>query len=284
MNTLLLQWKKIALGTLIGTVLGTATGYAIFIKSPPMWEGTSTLQITEDSNAASGTVNTSNLIEISPISPFVVAQMVRSKQLILNATNRIGHPELAHALMDQQDGGEGMLRLKIIRNSPLITITFLAPSKEQALLGTQAVSTEILRSIWERRKPLLDYSKQFIDQSEVLIEKDKQNYDLITEKINRLKQGGDLTDATYANLLLQQSQNVNSRSQLLSRIVNIKMNYLSVLAKSPISILEATVPEQQVFPNLFVLLMTGAIIGLLTGAALASLSVVLAVQKNKPKN
>lgn len=274
MKKLLSQWKKIVLGALVGALLGGLVGYVIFIKSTPLWEATSTLQVIDDVTSTVNTNDINNPITIGTVPPMVVVEMMRSRKFILDATTRAGHPELAHLLMDQRDGGEGMLRVKIIRNSPLIIVSVRAPSRENAQAGVEAVSSEILRVLWEEKKPLLSYVEKFIEKTEVMIDEDKKNYDLIAARIAKLKQD---PEENYANLLLLQSQNAISRSQLLGRVLTVKMNYLAALSKSPKSILEASAGYQPASPNFGILLLLGSIMGLLIGAAISSLKVMVSL-------
>lgn len=274
MKKLLSQWRRIALGAFVGVLLGGLVGYVVFIKSTPLWEATSTLQVIDDVTNTTNTNDINNPIIIGTVPPMVVVEMMRSRKFILDATSRAGHPELAHLLMDQRDGGEGMLRIKLIRNSPLIIVSVRASSKENAQAGVEAVSSEILRALWEQKKPLLSYVERYIEKAEAMIDEDKKNYDLIATEIGKLKQNsGD----KYTNLLLLQSQSAISRGQLLNRVLTVKMNYLAALTKPPKSILEAATADQPVSPNFGLLLLLGAIMGSFIGAAIASVTFAISI-------
>jgi hypothetical protein len=268
MKKLLLYWKKIALGAIVGVVLGGGGGYIVFVQSTPMWEGNSVVLLGLD------TPLLEQIHVILPL-PSVVIETMRSREFIVDATSRAGRPDLARLLIDTRDGGEGLLQLKTVRNSPTIVISARAPSKDDARVAVAAVSSELIRTLRSLNQPVLDYAKQFLNESEALIEKDRRNFASIEDQLQKMRQSKVFDESKYLSLLSLQSQNAISRGQLLNRVVGVKVDYLTAFSKLPREISSTVVSAQAVSPNLELLVLTGMILGLLIGLAV-SFAVIVA--------
>jgi hypothetical protein len=269
----LLHWKKVVLVTIVGGIFGVVFGYSAFVRSTPMWEGTSLLVVAPFTGDAVWGVP--EQIRVTQESPAIIVDIMRSREFIVAATSRAGRPDLAKLLIDRNEGGDGRLQVKMVRNSPALMVSVRAPSQDNARAAVTAVSSEIIRRLRGVNQPVLDYAKQFLDESEALIEKDRRNFDAIEEQLEKLRQSKNLDEGKYLTLLSLQSQSAISRSQLLNRVVGVKADYLSASAKLPREISGPVVSAQAVSPRGGVLVLGGMICGALIALGVSLLVVAV---------